>query len=59
MRVRVALKRRGRIIARASGLSGSRLKLRGGKPKPGRYTITLTELENGNKAVATTHIRIR
>ena len=59
VRVRLVLKRRGRVVARASGLSGRRLRLRGGKPKPGRYTITLTVLENDKKAVAIKRIRIR
>ena len=59
VRVRLVLKRRGRVVARASGLSGRRLKLRGGKAKPGRYKITLTVLENDDKAVATKRIRIR
>jgi subtilisin family serine protease len=59
VRVRLVLKRRGRVVARGAGLSGKRLRLRGGKAKPGRYTITLTVLENDDKAVATKRIRIR
>ena len=59
VRVRLVLKRRGRIVARATGLSGRRLKLRGGKPRPGRYTLKLTILENDDRAAATKRIRIR
>ena len=59
VRIRLVLKRRGKVVARAAGLSGRRLRLRGGKAKPGRYTITLTVLENDAKAVATKRIRIR
>ena len=59
VRIRLVLRRRGRIVARASGLSGIRIKVRGGKPKPGRYTVTLTVLENDEKATSTKRIRIR
>jgi subtilisin family serine protease len=59
VRVRLVLKRRGRFVARASGLSSRRIRLRGGKPKPGRYTITLTVLENDAKATSIKRIRIR
>ena len=59
VRVRLVLKRRGRVVARASGRSGRRIRLRGAKPKPGRYRITLTVLENDDKAVAIKRIRIR
>ena len=59
VRVRLVLKRRGRVVARATGVSGSRLKLRGRKPRPGRYTLTLTVLENDEKATTTKRIRIR
>ncbi len=59
VRIRLVLKRRGRVVARAAGLSGSRIKVRGGKPKPGRYRVTLTILENDEKATVTKRIRIR
>ena len=61
VRIRLVLKRRGRLVARAAGLSGNRItiKVKGGKPKLGRYTVTLTVLENDDRATTTKRIRIR
>jgi subtilisin family serine protease len=59
VRVRLVVKRRGRVVARASGLSGRRIRLRGPKARAGRYTLVITLLENGDRASATRRIKIR
>jgi hypothetical protein len=59
VRVKLVLKRRGKVLARGAGLSGNRIRLRGAKPKPGRYTLTLTVLENDDKSTVTKRVQIR
>ncbi|HEX7222415.1 MAG TPA: S8 family serine peptidase, partial [Candidatus Limnocylindrales bacterium] len=57
--LRLTVKRSGRVVSRGTGRAGKRIALKAPKAKPGRYTITVTLLENGDRASATKRIRIR
>jgi hypothetical protein len=59
IRLRLTIERNGHVVSRGTGRAGKRIALRSAKAKPGRYTITITLLENGDRASATKRIRIR
>ena len=59
LRLRLTVKRNGHVVTRATGRAGTRITLRAPRAKPGRYTVTVTLLENGDRASATKRIRIR